>query len=140
MAPVDITWADAPADFAQGSTAERHADMRTVLDVTRGEAVAATSFPLRPDGSFTVLHLVAGVTEDGFMTFDGPTVSRFEALAKEVTAAFSDEERAAVERMIRDFREIGAPWGVSGEELALVVPARRVEEVKRRIGEMFASA
>ncbi|HET7711559.1 MAG TPA: hypothetical protein VFL80_06480 [Thermoanaerobaculia bacterium] len=98
----------------------------------------ATTFRLKPDGAFTVIHLHPSVSLEGsLLAFGDEVVSSFAALAQEIYVGFTDPERREIERLAAAKDEIGAAYGASSEELAITVPSDRVVEAKRRIEALF---
>lgn len=133
-----ITWLDAPNRFATSAPAERRETLSAALGAMAGEPYAANTFPLKPDGRFTVLTIHASVTEEGFVHFAPQVVEAFNALAKELAGRFTDEERAALQTIIRNYFEVGSAYGASDEAMAVVVPERLIAEAKDRIDEAFS--
>jgi len=134
---VAITWIDAPNHFAQSPPTQRRGELRTMLDLTYGEAIAAATFPLKPDGSLTVLTLNTSVTEDGFVYFSPEFLRRFEELAKELVAELTPEDNAHLNEAIGTHNEVGAAYGASEEGVGVVVRTERVGYAKERIEGIF---
>lgn len=134
-------WLEVPEQFVNSSNAERREIIRTLLDAVSGESCPAVVIPLKPKGDFAVLQLNAGIRMPDaiLLQFSMQIVEGFQTVALELLANYTAEEEQELQEIIRAHGEIGAGWGVSEEELALVVPKRLIEQAKTRVGTLFTS-
>jgi hypothetical protein len=132
-----LLWLDAHTAFSKGDADARRETLRGALGASAGEALHANTFPLKPDGQFTVVAIYTGVTDDGFVRFAPAVVTAFNAAAEDLVSRFTTDERARLESLIREFREVASPYGASDEAIGIAVPGRMIDEAKRRMGEVL---
>ena len=132
----DLTWLEAPNAGADG----RRGFLGSVHDLlkTFPERYVATAIPFGANNEVTMLHVVAGLEGDDLVNFDASLIRNFEMLAASLLAELTPEERREAERA-QTAGEIGALFGASNEELAVVVPSRMAGSAQEQISALFAS-